>query len=198
MRKPLVIIFCAALSACAGVPKPPTVNGKHRSPINDPQTAGLLKLRSESAESRTTGAILRASSSSSRSPVVTAPVSVHRSPPLKDPSPLVYVVQHFAFGNTAFVVGEDVRSKLLPIARTAKRIVVRGRTDAKEFSIGDEQVAFQRARAVRAFLVHNGVPAENIYLNYVSGGDYAADNESASGRTQNRRVEISVYSASHN
>lgn len=197
MRKPLLIFCCFAMCACASVPKPPTVNGKHRSQINDTETTELLKLRAESAEWHNTGTV-PATPAPAPTPAVTTPVVVHRSPSSQTPDPLVYVVHHFAYGATAFEVPADLRSKLLPLARTAARIDVRGRTDGQHFSIGDEQVAFHRALAVREFLIRNGVAAQKINVNYVSGGDYVADNDSASGRTQNRRVEIAVFSASLN
>ncbi len=196
MRKPLLIFCCIALSACASVPKPPNVNGRHRSQINDAETAELLKLRAESAEWHGQGEVKavppKAAGATTR-PLQTTPAAT--------PAPALashtYTVL-FGYGSAAFEVPASLRAVLVPLARTASRIEVRGRTDGQRFSVGDELVAFHRARAVRQFLIHNGVAPEKIDLNYVSAGDYAADNTTPAGRTQNRRVEIEVFSASLN
>lgn len=196
MRKPFVIFCCVALSACASVPKPPTVNGKHRSQINDAETTELLKLRAESAEWH---------GQPHASPTSTAAVAATTRPLQSSPAPMArpalashtYTV-HFGYGSAAFEVPASLRAVLVPLARTAQRIEVRGRTDGQQFSVGDELVAYHRARAVRQFLIHNGIAPEKVDLNYVSAGDYAADNSTPAGRTQNRRVEIEVFSASLN
>lgn len=196
MRKPLMIFCCIALSACASVPKPPSVNGRHRSQINDAETTELLKLRAESAEWHGQGG-------TKASPQIATVASTRplQAEPVAKPLPALashtYTVL-FGYGSAAFEVPASLRAVLVPLARTASRIEVRGRTDGQHFSAGDEAVAYHRARAVRQFLIHNGVAAERVDLNYLSGGDYAADNTTPAGRTQNRRVEIEVFSASLN
>lgn len=195
MHKPLLLLCCVALTACASVPKPPTVSGKHRSQINDAETTELLKLRAESAEWHGEG------DGKPAQPPTAPPTAALQARPAPAPAPApashTYRVQ-FAYGSAALEVPASLRGVLIPLARSATRIEVRGRTDGRQFSERDESVALHRALAARQFLIHNGVAPEKVDLNYLSAADYAADNTTLAGRTQNRRVEIEVFSASLN
>ena len=59
--------------------------------------------------------------------------------------------------------------------------------------VGDEKIALNRALAAQRFLIGQGVSPAIISVNYVSAGDYVADNFSAVGRSLNRRVDIEVF-----
>jgi len=48
----------------------------------------------------------------------------------------------------------------------------------------------KRAQAVADYLVKKGIPADNFYTNGYGEENPIADNNTASGRQQNRRVEI--------
>ncbi|MEQ1560927.1 MAG: OmpA family protein, partial [Methyloglobulus sp.] len=71
-----------------------------------------------------------------------------------------------------------------------KLLSVRGRTDGKRYTPSDENIALNRALSAKRYLVRNGASPLMIFINYYSGGDYIADNNSPGGRHQNRRVEL--------
>ncbi len=184
MRR-LVILTCAAvLSACASPPKPPTVNGTDRTAVNDSETASMLSLRAELAETKDRVRELE------RRPAA-APAVVHPAPP---PAPRSETVTfHFPFNSAHFQPTPAQEAALLPLLANARRIEVRGRTDAERPSAGDERVALKRAQAAMNYLVARGVPATKVSVNYLSGGDHVAENGTDVGRAQNRRVEIEVF-----
>ena len=166
----LVILFCAAaLSACASPPKPPTVDGNDRTGVNGEETASMLSLRAEQLENR---------------PVEVQPVPLPHSET---------ITLHFPFNSARFKPTPAQEAALLPLLANARRIEVRGRTDAEHPSAGDARIAFLRAQAAMKYLAARGVPATNISVNYLSGGDHVAETDTALGRAQNRRVEIEVF-----
>lgn len=56
----------------------------------------------------------------------------------------------------------------------------------------NKQVSTERASAVKLFLVQHGVPGNRISSEGIPLTDYIADNSTAAGRAQNRRVEIYI------
>lgn len=56
----------------------------------------------------------------------------------------------------------------------------------------NKQVSTERASAVKLFLVQHGVPGNRISSEGMPLTDYIADNSTAAGRAQNRRVEIYI------
>jgi outer membrane protein OmpA-like peptidoglycan-associated protein len=148
------------------------VDGSNKHPINDPTTAELLSLRAQIAQARAS-----------------------QAPPEQDvqkETSQVFRIQ-FDIGGTTFKVPWAHQTSLLALIRQAQHIEVRGRTDAQITSNKDEQVALARAISARRFLVQNGVTPSKIGLNFVSGGDFVADNDTEEGRAKNRRVEIEVW-----
>ena len=77
-------------------------------------------------------------------------------------------------------------------ARPGLYIVVEGNTDNSGGEARDEQFSYQRAAAVRDALVQNGVPANSISARGLGSSRPMVSNASASGRAQNRRVEITI------
>ncbi|WP_440569500.1 OmpA family protein [Stenotrophomonas sp. STK17_22] len=77
----------------------------------------------------------------------------------------------------------------LPVAQ---RVDVVARTDADKPSAADEAVALKRALNAREYLIRRGVAASMIYIQYASAVDFAGDNSTAFGRSQNRRVELVI------
>jgi outer membrane protein OmpA-like peptidoglycan-associated protein len=77
----------------------------------------------------------------------------------------------------------------------ASEVIVEGHTD----SIGDpaynQDLAERRARAVKEYLVSDGVSASKVTVEAKGPEQPAADNATATGRAQNRRVEIEVLPA---
>ncbi len=72
-------------------------------------------------------------------------------------------------------------------------IEVDGHTDSSGSAAREEQVSYERAAAVRDLLVRSGVPANCITVKGFGSSRPLVSNGSASGRAQNRRVEIVVY-----
>ena len=99
---------------------------------------------------------------------------------------------HFASGRADFRVPSAMEPELLSLARSAQRILVKGRTDGQAYSAGDEQVALGRALRARQYLIAHGVEATRIDVQFASAADYLAENTSSTGRAQNRRVEIEL------
>jgi outer membrane protein OmpA-like peptidoglycan-associated protein len=94
---------------------------------------------------------------------------------------------------------------LLPIAREKldevakalsdqgyKGIIVEGHTDSRGKASDNETLSLKRAESVRSHLVSRGIPSEKIRATGLGSSRSVADNGSAEGRANNRRVEIVV------
>jgi len=77
----------------------------------------------------------------------------------------------------------------------AVSIVVEGHTDSVGSDQMNQQLSERRANSVRAFLVENGVPAARVTTIGRGEGSPVASNDTASGRQQNRRVELVIQQA---
>jgi outer membrane protein OmpA-like peptidoglycan-associated protein len=183
MRKLVVLSSILALAACSSPPKPPVVDGSNRHAINTTETAEVIALRAKLAQSQEKLRVEEAR------PVISPAVAQPSSPPARSRTFSV----HFPYNGTKFYLNGADRAQLLLLLSKARRIEVRGRTDGKRPSSADEQVALNRALAAQRFLIGQGVSPAIISVNYVSAGDYVADNYSASGRPLNRRVDIEVF-----
>ena len=74
----------------------------------------------------------------------------------------------------------------------AEKFVVEGHTDSRGSEATNEELSFRRAQTVRDYLVERGVPAEKIKAVGYGKSRPVADNTTAEGRANNRRVEIIV------
>jgi outer membrane protein OmpA-like peptidoglycan-associated protein len=105
-------------------------------------------------------------------------------------------------GSVLFATG---KSTLLPIAQDKigevakalkdqgfKSILVEGHTDAQGSADKNQVLSLQRAEAVRAYLVHEGLPSDKVRADGVGSARPVADNSTPEGRANNRRVEIVV------
>lgn len=182
MRKLVVLSSVLILGACASPPTPPVVDGSHRTAVNTPESAEVIALRVQLAQSQEKLRLEQAR------PVV-SPVTLLPVPP---PISRTFSV-HFPYNGTDFHLSADDSAQLLPLLANARRVEVRGRTDGQRPHAGDEKIALNRALAAQRFLIGQGVSPASISVNYVSAGDYVADNFSAIGRSQNRRVDIVVF-----
>ncbi|HMJ56050.1 MAG TPA: OmpA family protein [Polyangiaceae bacterium] len=72
------------------------------------------------------------------------------------------------------------------------KIVVEGHTDSQGSATSNQGLSDRRAQAVVSYLVSRGVPAEQIRAEGLGPTRPIADNTSAEGRANNRRVEIIV------
>jgi outer membrane protein OmpA-like peptidoglycan-associated protein len=182
MQKMVVISSVILMAACSTLPVPPVVDGTDRHPVNSRETTELLALRAQLVQTQ--------ERLQQREQSIIPPVTITPAVPLIT-SQTVSV--QFPFKGTKFNPTTEQSTTLLPILSSAKRIVVRGRTDGQHSSAADEQVALNRALSAQRYLVNNGLSPLIISVNYLSAGDYVADNISAVGRSKNRRVEIEVF-----
>lgn len=182
MRNLVIISSVLLLSACSSVPRPPVVDGSNRHAVNTPETAEVIALRAQLAQSEEKLRLEQAR------PVVAA---ARVLPAATSPSRTFTV--HFPYNGTQFRMNSHDRAELLPLLTNARRIEVRGRTDGKRPSVADERVALNRALSAQRFLIGQGVSPAIISVNYVSAGDYVSDNGLSAGQARNRRVDIVVF-----
>lgn len=71
-----------------------------------------------------------------------------------------------------------------------RRLLIEGFTDSSGSEAYNQRLSERRADAVRQALVRAGVPADRIQVQGLGEAYPVADNETAAGRQQNRRVEI--------
>lgn len=71
-------------------------------------------------------------------------------------------------------------------------IVVVGHTDNTGSAALNDRLSLRRAEAVKQYLVGKGIEANRIYTEGKGSRQPVADNKTAQGRQQNRRVEIEV------
>jgi outer membrane protein OmpA-like peptidoglycan-associated protein len=104
------------------------------------------------------------------------------------------------------VLFQSNKSELLPSARRrldevadalnqgdrSPQIVVEGHTDAKGSDAYNLELSARRAEAVRSYLVSRGIGESRIRAEGLGLTRPVADNKSAEGRANNRRVEIVV------
>lgn len=76
-----------------------------------------------------------------------------------------------------------------------RKIVVAGHTDSRGSSSSNRRLSLARAESVRAFLVNSGVSPDRISASGRGEDEPVADNRTAEGRANNRRVEIIVEGA---
>jgi outer membrane protein OmpA-like peptidoglycan-associated protein len=93
------------------------------------------------------------------------------------------------------------RNKLEQVATALKQsepeteFVVEGYTDSRGSAALNEELSTRRAATVRDYLVSQGVPAARITSKGLGPSNPVADNATAEGRANNRRVEIIVQTA---
>ena len=200
----ILLVGCAS----SGPPRPPDVDESTRRPINTTQAVELQICRSSLQntqisleETRSFAQTVCAQSSAGlvldrtggakltrASADLTAPVPMGRS---LEPN-LIWTI-NFRFNSSAI---ETLAADLEPMIEAAKKaavVVLRGRTDGKAETMGESQIARNRAAAVLSLLVKAGVAPGKIRMQYQPVGDYIADNTTTAGQAVNRRVEIEVY-----
>jgi outer membrane protein OmpA-like peptidoglycan-associated protein len=105
-------------------------------------------------------------------------------------------------GAVLFATG---KSELLPIAKQKidevakalkdqgwKGLLVEGHTDSQGSASKNQELSQARAEAVRSQLISNGLPSDKIRAQGLGPSRPVADNNTAEGRANNRRVEIIV------
>ncbi len=105
-------------------------------------------------------------------------------------------------GSVLFASG---KSTLLPVAAAQlvdvakaltdqgyKSLLVEGHTDSQGSADKNMVLSQERAEAVRAELIRDGIPSDKIRAQGIGSSRPIADNSTAEGRANNRRVEIVV------
>lgn len=82
-------------------------------------------------------------------------------------------------------------NELLPLAKQAQAVKVRGTTDSSGVPAVNKSLAISRAVLVTKRLISNGVPATKIRTTYCTTC-FIASNSSDQGRRSNRRVDIEL------
>jgi outer membrane protein OmpA-like peptidoglycan-associated protein len=108
-------------------------------------------------------------------------------------------------GSVLFATGKwallpSASNRLEEVAKALKEqegrnFTVEGHTDSVGNDASNMTLSQKRADSVREYLVSRGVPADHIRATGVGEGRPVADNQSAEGRANNRRVEIIVEPA---
>jgi outer membrane protein OmpA-like peptidoglycan-associated protein len=83
---------------------------------------------------------------------------------------------------------QDVARSL--VTNPAVRVEVAGHTDSTGSRAVNERLSLARAESVKAFLIENGVDADRMEVRGYASTQPVASNKTASGRAQNRRVEL--------
>ncbi len=81
------------------------------------------------------------------------------------------------------------------MATKERKLTVEGHTDSRGSSSYNQDLSQQRADAVRSYLISRGYPSDLIQAQGIGKDRPVADNASAEGRANNRRVEIIVERA---
>jgi outer membrane protein OmpA-like peptidoglycan-associated protein len=85
---------------------------------------------------------------------------------------------------------DNVVSALKAVPADAGRVVIEGHTDSRGARAYNRDLSERRARSVRDYLVSRGLPGDLLVVEGVGPDRPVADNRSAEGRANNRRVEI--------
>jgi outer membrane protein OmpA-like peptidoglycan-associated protein len=204
IRVPKVVLslaIAAALSACAGPPKPPVPDESKRVPANDRRELAALQCSGDlvATKSALSDALLLAERASAtaaalqlenaRLQVAYRAAAAQRS--LAPPSRIFSVFYKPSL--TAIELNDSDAAKLLAEARNAAHIEVRGRTDGTVETAAESLVARQRAQLAQMWLIRGGVIPSRIVATWQPVGDHLGPNDSAEGRALNRRVEIEIY-----
>ena len=78
------------------------------------------------------------------------------------------------------------------MATKERKLTVEGHTDSQGTSSYNQQLSEKRAEAVRSYIISRGYPSDLIQAQGAGKTRPIADNASAEGRANNRRVEIIV------
>jgi outer membrane protein OmpA-like peptidoglycan-associated protein len=192
------------LGSCGSPPKPPTVDESRKRPANTAMAVELQGCKSELQNTRILGresdrraetAVASAEQWLQRQSALTAPAAARQTVAATAlPANSVYSVR-FGFASTKVEMPAESAALLIAAAHQAPLVLLRGRTDGSTESAAESRIARLRAASVRDYLVAAGVNPARIRATYQPVGDHAADNASAAGRGQNRRVEVEVYRA---
>ena len=98
------------------------------------------------------------------------------------------------------VIKGNARDNLVNLANSLKKypktdLMIVGHTDAMGSDSYNQGLSERRARAAKAFLVSQGVASDRVNIAGRGEAEPIASNDSADGRSQNRRVEVAIYAS---
>jgi outer membrane protein OmpA-like peptidoglycan-associated protein len=144
------------------------------------------------AASSPTPPSVRSLSPASIAPVSPAPLQPVHETPQVSPTAIKTIVVTFASGSALLTASAQRQlAVILPDARRARVIEIRGRTDELGSAALNEVLARNRALAVRDYLRAQNLPeVTTVRLSFKGACCYVAGNDTVEGRAANRRVEI--------
>ena len=110
---------------------------------------------------------------------------------------LVVNLNDVLFDTGKYTLKQNTQVSLAKVATIVElyqglKVQVEGYTDSVGSPASNQKLSENRADAVQNFMVNNGVPQANITATGYGATSFVADNGSAAGRAQNRRVELVV------
>ena len=110
---------------------------------------------------------------------------------------LIVNMSDVLFDTAKYTLKPDTQVRLAKVATILElypglKVQVEGYTDSVGGDEYNQKLSENRANAVHDFLVQNGVPAANVTAAGYGKNDPVADNSTAAGRQQNRRVNLVV------
>ena len=114
---------------------------------------------------------------------------------------VVTMPQDILFATDSSSVRPDLQANLRAVAQNinsypTSAVIIRGHTDSTGSDAYNQQLSMRRADAVAGVLISAGVPASRVQAVGMGESAPIASNESAAGRAQNRRVEITIRPSS--
>jgi outer membrane protein OmpA-like peptidoglycan-associated protein len=110
---------------------------------------------------------------------------------------LVLTLNDVLFAPNTATIEPGAKQNLYPLItflreHPTRQVSIAGYTDNTGNSSYNLDLSQRRAEAVRGFLIHNGIQPTRITAHGFGEADPVAPNDTAAGRQQNRRVEITV------
>lgn len=156
------------------------------------QKVSEVDAKATDAGSRADQAQTLASTANTRADVLTNQVAN-----LDNYHPVAETAVHFAFNRAELSAkSKEALDQLLAEVPNTKGylLVIEGNTDWVGSATYNYKLSERRAEAVVQYLSEKSIPAHKIYVIGLGKDKTAADNKTAEGRAQNRRVEIRLMS----
>ena len=112
-------------------------------------------------------------------------------------APKTFVFDHLNYGTGTAQLTPDSAQTVNNLAQVLKaypnaRVQLSGHTDNSGSAEANQTLSLDRANAVKAMLVNQGVPAERISTQGFGQDRPVASNDTEEGRVRNRRTELTV------
>lgn len=132
-------------------------------------------------------------------PVVVAPVVAPQAPVTEEPKAKKIINLEgvtFETGSsnlTASSLDKLNNSAQELISSQETKVIVAGHTDNTGDTLNNLELSQSRAETVRDYLIEQGVDASQLTARGYGDTEPTASNDTASGRSENRRVELRIY-----